>query len=64
MLRSPLVMSNIAYYLNKLSPTARKAMNALKNGDRIGVDDALKVVDEIKLLPPPSGKPLSVQNVK
>lgn len=64
MLRSPLVMSNIAYYLNKLSPQSRKVMNALKNGDRIGVDDVLKVVDEIKLLPPPSWKPLSVQNVK
>jgi len=62
-LRSPKVLSNTAYYLNKLSPEGRKAMEALKKG-RLNIKQARTLSDELKLLPPPSGKPLSVKNVK
>jgi len=62
-LNSPWVKSNLAYYLNKLTPSARATIQKIKKGIEIKPEDIGAVVEEIKLLPPPSGKPLSAKEV-
>ena len=65
-LNSPKVKSTLAYYLNKLSPEARSTIKNLQKWVEVKVENIWKVVEEIKMLPPPSGKPTSakVVNVK
>lgn len=63
-LNSPWVKSRLAYYLNKLSPEARATMRNLQKGIEIKPEDIGKVVEEMKLLPAPSGKPVSILNTK
>ena len=62
-LNSPWVKSNLAYYLNKLTPSARATIQKIKKGIEIKPEDIGAVVEEMKLLPPPSGKPLSAKEV-
>lgn len=65
-LNSPKVKSTLAYYLNKLSPEARSTIKNLQKWVEVKVENIWKVVEEIKMLPPPSGKPTSAKviNVK
>lgn len=65
-LNTPKVKSTLAYYLNKLSPEARKAMQDLKKWVEIKPENIGKIVEEMKALPPPSWKPVSAKviNVK